>query len=108
MVHIMATAWWPPNPTKGAEIAKKGYDAAKKFPADESLLTLLVQGFMGDKIGTKSISIWNIKEGKLEDALTRIMDEMRFYAEVEGFTYKLDLMVTVEEAWATVGMTPPE
>ncbi len=51
MVHIMATAWWPPNPAKQAEIAKKAYEAAKKFPPDESLGTLLVQGFIGDKIG---------------------------------------------------------
>lgn len=108
MVHIMATAWWPPHPAKGAEIAKKAYDAAKKFPPDESLVTLLVQGFVGDKIGTKSIAIWSVKEGKLEEALNRISDMMRFYEEVEGFTDKIDLMTTIEEAWASVGMKPPE
>ena len=108
MVHIMATAWWPPNLTKGAEIAKKAYEAAKKFPVDESLATLLVQGFMGDKIGTKSISIWNVKEGKLEEALNLTGEILRFYAEIEGVTYKTTLMVTPEEAYATVGMKPPE
>jgi len=33
---------------------------------------------------------------------------LRLYAEVEGFTSKIDLMTTVEEAWASVGMKPPE
>ena len=108
MVLIMATAWWPPNPAKGAEMAKKAYEAAKKFPPDESLATFVVQGFMGDNIGTKSINIWNVKEGKLEAALNRINEALRFYAEVEGFTSKIDIMLTVEEAWATVGMKPPE
>ena len=108
MVHIMVTAWWPPHPAKGAEIAKKAYEAAKKFPADESLGTLLVQGFIGDKIGTKSIAIWSVKEGKLEESLTRISDALLLYAEVEGFTSKIDLMRTIEEAWESVGMKPPE
>lgn len=108
MPHIMVTAWYPMYPAKAAEVAKKTYDAVKKFPADESIATLLAQGFMGSKVGIKVITIWNVKEGKLEEALTRIGEMMRFYAEVEGFTYKTELMVTPEEAWATVGMTPPE
>ena len=108
MPHIMVTAWYPMGPTKAAEVAKKAYEVVKKFPADESIATLLAQGFMGSKVGIKAITIWNVKEGKLEEALTRIGDMLRFYAEVEGFTYKSELMVTVEEAWATVGMKPPE
>ena len=104
----MATSWWPMGLTKSAEMAKKAYEAVKKFPVDESLGTLLVQGFMGDKVGYKAITIWNVKEGKFEEALTRIGEAMGLYTEVEGYTYRLDIMTTTEEAWASVGMTPPE
>ena len=108
MVHIMATTWWPMGLTKSAEMGKKTYEVVKKFPADESIATQLVQGFMGDKVGYKAITIWNVKEGKLEEALTLIGDTMRLYTEVEGFTFRLDLMTTVEDAWANIGMKPPE
>lgn len=106
MVHIMATMWWPP--TKNIEIAKKAVETAKKFPDDESLGTLLAQGYMGDKIGIKAITIWNVKEGKLIEALAWVGEILAFYAEVEGVTYKTDLMTTPEEAWDSVGMKPPE
>jgi len=59
-------------------------------------------------MGIKAITITNIKEGKLEEALTRSMEILRFYAEIEGLTYKTDLMTTPEEAYASVGMKPPE
>jgi len=106
MVHIMSELWFPP--TKGTDIAKKAFEAVKKFPADETLGTELASGLVGDKKGIKSITITNIKEGKLEEALIRSGEILRFFAEIEGVTYKTTLMTTPEEAYATVGMKPPE
>ena len=106
MVQIMVSMWWAPG--KGIEIAKKGIEAAKKFPADETIATTLATGFMGDKIGTKAITIANVPEGKLEEALTRTREILNFYGEVGGVTAKIDIMLTVEEAYASVDMKPPE
>ena len=108
MPHIMVTSWWPMGPAKSAEIAKKAYEIAKKFPADESIMIDLAQGFLGSKMGVKSVAIVNVKEGKLEEAVARVLEIYGLYTEVEGFTYKAEIMVTVEEAWASVGMKPPE
>ena len=38
----------------------------------------------------------------------RAVERLGFIAEVEGVTYKIDLMTTPEEAYASVGMKPPE
>ena len=102
----MSTIWFPP--TKGTDVAKKAIEAFKKFPADESIAIQLVQGLIGDRQGIKSISISEVKEGKLEEALTRTGETLRFIAEVEGVTYKVDLMTTPQEAYETVGMKAPE
>ena len=102
----MATLWWPP--TKNVEIAKKAIEAFTKFPADETIATNLATGLMGDKQGIKAITISNVKEGKLVEALTRAGETLAFYAEIEGVTYKIDIMTTPEEAYASVGMKPPE
>jgi len=106
MPNIMVTIWFPP--TKGIDVAKKAIESRKKFPADESIAIQLAQGLIGDRQGIKSITISEVKEGKLEEALTRAGEILRFIAEIEGVTYKIDLMTTPEEAYASVGMKPPE
>ena len=106
MPNIMSELWFPP--TKGTDIAKKAFEAVKKFPVDETLGTQLASGLVGDRKGIKSITITSVKEGKLEEALNLTGEILRFYAEIEGVTYKTDIMTTPEEAYATVGMKPPE
>ena len=106
MVHIMITMWWPP--TKNRDVAKKVIEGMKKFPPDESLFTTLAQGMMGDKMGVKAITIANVKDGKLVEALTLAREMLRFYEEIEGLTSKIDLMTTPEEGFAALGMKRPE
>ena len=103
---VMVTVWFPP--TKGIDIAKKAIEALKKFPADESIAIQLAQGLASDRQGFKSITISEVKEGKLEEALDRANEIVDFYTEIEGVTYKMDLMVTPQEAYARIGMKPPE
>ena len=108
MVHIMATAWWPPNPTKGAELAKKAYEAAKKFPPDETILKNLAMGYMRDKGGIKVVIMNEVMEGKLQEALERTNEAIDLYIDIEGYSVRFDLMATPLEAWQSINMPMPE
>ena len=106
MPHIMSTLWFPP--TKRIDVAKKAIESFKKFPADENISIQLAQGLVGDRQGIKSISISEVKEGKLEEAIAHALEILVFLAEIEGVTYKIDLMTTPVEAYTSVDMKPPE
>ena len=107
IVYLLYTVWFPPH--KGAEVGKKFLELAKKFPEDKSLgKTKLDGALMRTKNGVKAITIFEVKEGKLDAALARANEMLAFYSEIEGVNSRLDTMSTLVEAMEMVGLKVPE
>ena len=107
MVLIMATIWYPHG--KANDVAKKYIELNKKYPPDRSLTKTLVIGVTTSKEGIKTIGIVNVVKGKYVEALSLQMVFQREFAEsIEGYKYKIETLMDVVEAYATVDMKPPE
>ena len=109
MPYLITFAKWPTDKT--LEVAKKAIEADKKFPPDESLGEDLTPG-NAIKVtieGAKTISVFKVSKGKLEDAYFRMQALANFYAlSIAGFEYTTEVWSTVEEAYSSIGQKPPE
>ncbi len=63
---------------------------------------------MRTKYGIKGISIYEVKEGKLDVALERVGDILAIYSEIEGVNSRIDTMATLVESMDAVGLKAPE
>jgi len=107
MGYIFSTVWFPPH--KGEEIAKKFLEVAKKFPPDRSLgKTLFPGALMRTQSGIKSISMFEVKDGKLEAAIERVNQVLAAYSEIEGVNSTVELMATLAESFELIGLKAPE
>ena len=107
MVLLMTTVWYPP--TKSVDVAKKYIEINKKYPPDRTIGKTLVIGVTTSKEGTKVIAIGSVVKGKFDEALARQSRAQREFAEsIEGYKYKIESMMDVVEAYATVDMQAPE
>ena len=104
MVLIMVTSWYPPN--KATEVAKKYVEVMLKIP-QESFEEPLVQGACkSDRDGIVSVSINKITQGKYEEAFNLVVRRMVMFYEIEGFRFKLENFLTVEESAPLFGLVP--
>ena len=107
MVYIMVTVWFPAN--KAKEVGKKVIEAASKYPPDRTLSkTVLQAGLRATKDGIKSYAISEVKEGKYKEAIARTNEEMLFYAEIEGYKYEIQTLMSGVEAMPLIGLKMPE
>jgi hypothetical protein len=103
----MVTTWFPAN--KAKEVGKKLIEAASKYPPDRTLTkTVLQAGLRATKDGIKSYDIHEVKEGKYKEAIARISEVMLFYAEIEGYKYEIETLMSGVEAMPLIGLKMPE
>jgi len=107
MPYLVVFTRWPSD--KIPEVVKKAIEVTQKFPPDDSLGDQVVPNAInGNLDGMKSIAITLVKEGKLEEALTRASATVNLYASIPGFESSVEVWSTVEEAYTSIGQTPPE
>jgi hypothetical protein len=107
MVYIIVTSWFPAN--KAKEVGKKVIEAASKYPPDRTLTKTVLQGGMrATKDGLKLYVINEVKEGKYKEAIAHISKTMLFYAEIEGFKYEIETLMSAVEAMPLIGLKMPE
>ena len=58
--------------------------------------------------GMNVISVYDVKEGKLEECLALQQKQMIVYHDIPGFRYKLEVRFKVVEALEMLGMKIPE
>lgn len=101
------TSWYPSDKT--TETANKYFEMLEKFPPDDSLgETVVPVAVTTTKKGIKTMGITEVKEGKLEEALTRTRESMVMFHSIKGFEYKVEVYSTVTEALGLIGMSLPE
>ncbi len=106
MVLLVTTSWFPIN--KANDVAKKYIEVFKKYPPDESLGTTLSAAVKVTKEGIKTIGIAEVVKGKVEDFLAQTIKSEQEYAGIEGLKYEVELYMDLAEAFAVLGMKPPE
>ena len=106
MPYIVIFIRWPGEST--AEMVKKAIQADKKFPPDDSLGEIIVpMAINSDMDGIRSFSVTLVKEGKLEETRRRAMAIVNMYLTVPGFKYSIETWATSEEAYSSIGQSPP-
>ena len=106
LVYIIVSASFPVQ--KGTEVAKKFVEERTKNPPDRSLLKQILDALRVVKGRVKAISISKVKEGKLDEALLRVQNDMVPYHELEGYEYTIKVFFDVVEALEMIGIKPPE
>lgn len=107
MPYIVTTSLYPYE--KAPECGERWLEALKKYPYDENLGTVVVPAAVKPTLeGTTAIGIMEVKEGKLEEALTYMARFMSVFRGVEGFKNSIDVYYTGAEGMANIGMTLPE
>ena len=107
MPYLVVFTRWPSD--KVPEVVKKSIEVTRKFPEDTSLGEAIVpNAIKGSMEGMRTLSVTEVKKGKLEDAIDRAVAMLVMYQSVEGFEYSLEIWRTVEEAYAAIGQKPPE
>ena len=108
MVIVMTTVWLPH--AKASMAGKVYLEALKKFPEDRSLSkNLLNNAVVATKEGYKIVIADEIKEGKLKEYLALSNKQLIFFAEsIEGYKYQIEVMSSLVEAMAVLGVELPE
>ena len=109
MPYLITFTNWPSDKTP--EVVKKAIESNKKFTEDESLGEDLIPGnaIKSTKEGAKTITVLNVRKGKLEEAYFRAQAVGNFFAmSIEGFEYTIEVWASVEEAYSSIGQKPPE
>ncbi len=104
----MTTAWLPH--AKASQAGKLFLEALKKFPDDRSLAkNLLNNAVTATKEGYKVVIADEIKEGKLKEYIAQANKQLIFFAEnMEGYKYEVEVMSSLVEAMAILGLKVPE
>jgi hypothetical protein len=107
MPYIVVTSRFPLN--KATEAAEKYIEERKKFPRDRSLVKEVVpNAIKADNGKIRSLYIAEVKEGKLDEALTLQQNAMVLYHDIEGYEYTIEVCFNVVEAMGMIGMKAPE
>ena len=106
MPYIFAKVIYPPH--KIDEVVKKVIEITSKYPPDPSLGELIVNASRMTEEGIVSQFIYQVKEGKFIEASNRMGRVISEFRTIEGIRYSIENWATAIEAYATIGMTPPE
>ena len=106
MPYLIVTATYPSD--KASETAGKYLEALAKYPPDENLGTEPVPAAVkATNEGIKVLSIMDVKQGKLEEAMARMVNFEAMFLNIVGYEHEIATYYKAEEALAVVGMSMP-
>jgi hypothetical protein len=102
-MYIIVTSLYPND--KAKEVADIFVKAMTKYPPDANLGTPIVPvAVLTTLEGIKTINISEVNKGKLEDALAFAANRLAMFSEIQGYRYKVETYMNLEEAMKTIGM----
>ena len=108
MPFIVVTSWYPTH--KVSDVLKIFPEFLKKYPPNvlaEFGEISVNQAVTSTEKGLKSMSFFDIKEGKLEEALKVARSAVAMFQAVEGYEYSIEVWSTITEAFESIGMQAP-
>ncbi len=107
MPYIFTTSQYPSH--LATAVGERYLKALTKYPPDATLGDQIVPAAVTtNSEGIRVLGISEIKEGKLEEALTRAGNIAVMFHDIEGFELSVDVWSTLTEAMTSIGMSPPE
>ena len=108
MPFLVITSWYPTH--KASEVIKILSEVLKKYPPNvlaELGETSVNQAVTTTEKGLKAMSFYDVKEGKLEEALKIARSALAMCQSIEGYEYTIEIWSTFTEAFEIVGMQAP-
>ncbi|MHA1105272.1 MAG: hypothetical protein ACTSPN_06065 [Promethearchaeota archaeon] len=106
MPYIIGTMFYPSH--KQGDITKRYIEITGNYPPDESLYEQLGAPVRTKENGVVVMSIWEIKKGKMDEALLRLGKFYFEFIDIEEYEYTLRVWHTFQEAVAIGGLKLPE
>jgi hypothetical protein len=107
MVYIMITSYYPPHIAN--EVGKMYLEVRKDSTLKASIAKRIVPvGVASIKGGYKITAVYDVKPGKLEEALLILSNAMLKFGEIEGYTYHMETLLSGAEAMPMLGLEMPE
>ena len=105
---LLNKVWFPPR--EGSKVGKAYIDWLKDNPQDKSVMKLLGIGVSSTEDGNILVyGFDNITKGKEKEALEYTTKQDLFMAsKVDGFKYKVEVILDFTEAYKIINMTAPE
>lgn len=107
MVILLLTVWFPHD--KASKAGNLFIDVMKKYPRDRTLAKVLLDNAVAaTKEGYKTVSAYDIKDGKLKEELARLNKALIYLAEnLEGYKYEVEVLSSITEAMDILGLESP-
>ena len=103
MPYIIIKSCFPNE--RATEAAKKYLEIVEKYPPEEAMGKEILESAVDvDENGIHGLSIYEPKEGKLEEALKRTETIMVEYLSVPDYRWEIKIWSTPEEALKYIGM----
>ena len=107
MPYIFTTSSYPTDLRD--EVVEAYFRMLKEMPFDKSLGKETVQvAVTTNPRGVESLSIMNVKEGKLTEAILWTNKRMTYLQLIKGFEYKIRVWTTIVEALESINRSLPE
>ena len=105
---LITRTYFPPD--QGSKVGEKYIDWLKDNPPDKTVEKTLCIAVLSTEDGNiTTLGIGEIGKGKEKEALAEATKQSLFLArEVEGFKYKIEVVLSFTEAYKIIGMTAPD
>jgi len=95
-MYIITRMVYPAS--KAKEVANRFLEVMQKFPPDESLGNRVVPlATRRTRKGVETISVFEVKEGRLEQALNRTSQLYQMFSDIDGFEKSIDVYGAAEQ-----------
>jgi hypothetical protein len=103
----MSTSYFPAG--KSEEAGKKFIEVTKKFPPDRSIAKPILRvGVRVTTNGMKVITLYEVKDGKIDEFMNRSYQQILMFSEIEGYRAEHEVFMSGTEALPLVGLKMPE
>ena len=102
-MYIIVSELYPND--KAKEVANLYVTAITKYPHNDSLAAPIVPVAVRTTLqGIESISIYEVKKGKADDALTYVATRLAMFNDIQGYRWTINPYMNLEEALKLIGM----
>ena len=106
MPYIFTTSYYPTDLRD--DTVEAYFKMLKEMPFDRSLGKETIQvAVTTNPKGVKSLSIANVKEDKLTEAILWTYRRMTYFQLIKGFEYKVRVWTNIVESLETIGRSLP-
>ena len=102
-MYLIVSELYPNDSAK--EVATLYIQAITKYPHNDSLAVPIVPVAVRTTLhGIECISIYEVKKGKADDAITYVSTRLAMFNDIKGYRWTTNLYLNLEEGLKLIGM----